>query len=140
MIWKWAERKRQKLLDNAVKEQQIQVAGWVECTQEMTDETIDTLYRMMEKSDKSLEQVAASEEGRKLLFQFLLHRQWVAYNVELLRQVSAKAKKARFSHYTEQIENRVAVSEMQILYRQLIDEFLPFAGREIKKIQDYYNQ
>lgn len=140
MIWKWAERKRQKQHDNAVKEQQIQVAGWIECTQEMTDETIDTLYRMMEKNDKSLEQVAASEEGRKLLFQFLLHRQWVAYNVELLRQVSAKAKKVRFSHYTEQIENRVAVSEMQILYRQLIDEFLPFAGRKIKKIQDYYNQ
>ncbi|SFT66628.1 hypothetical protein SAMN05444141_102634 [Pseudovibrio denitrificans] len=140
MIWKWAERRRQRLLDDAVKEQQVQVAGWVERTQEMTDETIDTLYRMMEKSDKSLEQVAASEEGRKLLFQFLLHRQWIAYNVELLRQVSAKAKKVRFSHYTEQIENRVAVSEMQILYRQLINEFLPFAGREIKKIQDYYNK
>lgn len=100
---------------------------------ETTDTLLNSLEEQLRSSSMTFSQFVSNKDGRDLLFQFLLHKQWVAYNAERLRQLHGKAPGVSYANYTKVIEEGVASDEMNILLRTFLDEYRPFLLASLKE-------
>ena len=86
-------------------------------------------------------QVAATQESQTILFQVLLHRQWLGYLAETVRQKRVKllrlqGDKFGDSEYTCKIENASAKDEMAILLQRFTEEMVVLLEDRNRPLQE----
>lgn len=103
------------------------VEHWTSISSNATTRAIDDIFDLMQRRNISLEEALYTQEGKDILFQLLLHKHWVGFNIELLRQVKAhQDANIPLNEYTEKIEKSVATNSMNILLTQFIEEIKPY--------------
>jgi hypothetical protein len=114
-------------LEKEIIEIEDKLKGLISTSNFATEKAVDEIENIMTQKKISLNKALHTKEGKNAMFQLLLHKHWVGYHAETLRQLSAKNDHTiNFENYTEKIETKVAYSEMNFLLNQFIEEITPY--------------
>ncbi|WP_240000629.1 hypothetical protein [Photobacterium kishitanii] len=64
---------------------------YVSETNDSTEQALERIYAIMSHKNLSYEETVKTHEGREVMYQLLLHRQWIGFQLELLRAEKAKS-------------------------------------------------
>ena len=102
-------------------------------TDESSVRALDKIHDIMCSEKLTYEEALKTDEGRAAIFQLLLHRHWLAYHAESLRQITARESNHNILEYTQKIENVVGREAMGYLLDQFIQETTPYFKKRIKE-------
>ncbi|PSV11639.1 hypothetical protein C0W59_19080 [Photobacterium kishitanii] len=118
-----------------VRQLEIDIEHLVKCTDEETNNTLYILHSIMFCNNLSYEEAVKTEEGKEALYQLLLHKQWISFNIQLLRMERSKADNfnVHMLGYKKSSDNQIMKAQMSFLLDQFTNETSDFFKSEIKE-------
>ncbi|WP_274013200.1 hypothetical protein [Vibrio parahaemolyticus] len=106
---------------------------YVSETNDSTEQALERIYSIMFYQDLTYEDAVKTSEGREVMYQQLLHRQWIGFQLELLRTEKAKSLGVAKAGYKDSKDNVVMNCQMNLLLDQFVSETSAFFKAELKE-------
>ncbi|ELA7892629.1 hypothetical protein Q5V20_004354 [Vibrio parahaemolyticus] len=106
---------------------------YVSETNDSTARALERIYSIMFYQDLSYEEAVKTREGREVMYQLLLHRQWIGFQLELLRTEKARSLGVAKAGYKDSNDNVVMNRQMSFLLDQFVSETSEFFKAELKE-------
>lgn len=118
---------------NLVEQLEKDIELYVSETDDSTEQALEIIYSVMSYEDLTYGEAVKTEKGREALYQLLLHRQWIAFQIELLRKEKAKSLGVVKVGYKKSTESIVVRRQMDSLLDQFISETSDYFKTELKE-------
>ncbi|KJF94101.1 hypothetical protein [Photobacterium angustum] len=105
---------------------------YVSETNDSTEQALERIYAIMSHKNLCYEEAVKTHEGREVMYQLLLHRQWIGFQLELLRAEKAKSLGVKKVGYKDSRDSVVMPHQMNALLDQFMSETSDFFKAELK--------
>ena len=121
---------RIRLLEDKIGEDEDRLSHMVGLTEELHNRVFSDVIRIKQEKDINWEQAIEITAIQEEFFQLLLHKQWIGYLAESVRQKSFQLFKLRgrsveFKDYKQVIEKGTSKREMEKLLRLFMADSRP---------------
>jgi len=130
----FSKNKKKSILEKL----EAELEHWISIQKCAEEKLYNVVSSEMDDNGSSLTYAMTKPSCREAMFQYLLHKQWVGYHAERLRQAAAALDPTvNFWNYTEKIETGIGQKAMKTLLNEFILEYTPFVREELKKENDW---
>ena len=121
------------MIQSEIDEQMTCLKGLTKNTEDVREDAFYNVAKVKEVGDKSWQEIVNDESVRKELYHLMLHRQFISYAAESVRQLTMKRMRVEgtapspldSAEYAKVIEYGLVSKEMEQLFKLFLEEVEP---------------